>query len=672
MLFVLSALISAAVPFLCIAADADDQETIKLDTVTVKGEAMRTSEESATVNVVDMETFQDQPIHRTEEILKEVPGVEIGNYNMGGVANVVQMRGFSSGGHGGDLGVYLDGIPLNEGESHADGYADMNVIIPLEVERLEVYKGPSSALFGNFARGGVLSFHTRQRGEYNQLKTTYGSYDTVDVQGAIGSKFGESVYNNTAIQLYRTDGYQDNQKWLKGNAATRFTKDFSDVLDASLSLRFHGSEWDAPGYIPKDQFDDEDAARHQAVNAEDDGGNKSFYSQKLDVGYRLSDELKLLFWGYGTQQDFTRWAKFGYDPGGQSERYYDRRVYGGGTSLNFDMDVASYLTTGAVGVEYYNEDTEWQRYATSNRVRQSHTQDRDFNINTLSAFAEADMHISRYFRPSLGLRYDDFGGDYQNNDPGDTPFKRDMQNYDSFSPKIGFRSQLLNPVDLRASYSEGFSLPNGPDKYNPDFDVDPEEIKQYEIGLTLTPIDPLWIDLAGFIMDTENEIQEDPPGSGNYRNVGETERKGIEVAVNYRPMDFLDISGNLSITDTEIKRNPDPSLVGKELTGIPESIVNIGVKYMSPVGIDAKLDWRKVGDWWIDSANTKKYGGYDVVDAGLSYTINDRKGTQYRFFANIDNLLDEHYTTTAWSGYGTTNYAVAWPRTFFAGIAIDI
>ncbi len=672
MFVVVSALLCAAVPLMGIAAEAEDQETLKLEDITVKGQAMPISERSTTVNIVGTETFQDLTTHRTEEVLDEVPGVEIGNYNMGGVANVVQIRGFSSGAHGGDVGVYLDGIPLNEGESHADGYADMNVIIPMEVDHLEVYKGPSSALFGNFARGGVLSFHTRKRGEYSQLKTNCGTYNTVDVQGAFGSTFGEFVYNNSALQLYRTDGYQDNQKWLKGNASTRFTMDFSDVLDASLALRFHGSEWDAPGYIPKYQFDDEKAARRQAVNAENDGGNKAFYTQSLNVGYTISHDLRLLFWAYGTQQDFTRWAKFGYDPGGQSERFYDRRVYGGGTSLNFDRDVASYPTSGAVGVEHYNEDTEWKRWATSHRVRTSQSEDRDFNIKTMSAFAEADMHISQYFRPHLGLRYDDFGGDYHNDDPGGASFKRDMQDYHYFSPKIGFRSQLFEPVDLRASYSEGFSLPDGPDKYDPALNVDPEEIKQYEIGLTFTPINALWIDVAGFIMDTENEIKEDPPGSGTYRNVGETERKGVEVAVNYRPMDSLDIFGTLSLMDTEIKRNPDPSLVGKELTGIPESLVNIGVKYTSPMGLGAKLAWRSVGDWWIDSANTEKYGGYDVVDAGVSYTVKDQKGTQYRFFASIDNLLDEHYSTAVWSGYGTTNYAVAWPRTYYAGIAIDM
>lgn len=663
--------LTTVAPSFCLEEEGN-QKAIKLEDITVKGQAMPVSEYTTTVNVVDSEMIQDLQVNRTDEILNEVPGVEIGNYNMGGVANVVQIRGFSSGGHGGDLGVYLDGIPLNEGESHADGYADMNVIIPMEIEHLEVYKGPSSALFGNFARGGVVSFHTKKRGEYSKLKTEYGAYNTVDVQGAFGSTFGNSVFNNTAIQLYRTDGYQDNQKWLKGNASTRFSADITDALDVSVSLRFHSSEWDAPGYIPKAQFDDTEAARHQAVNAEDDGGDKTFYTERIDVGYTLSESLRLLFWGYGTQQDFTRFAKMGYTAGGQTERYYDRGVYGAGTSLNLNTSVASYPTVGVIGIEYYNEDTEWKRWNTSNRVRTAQTEDRDFNINTVSLFGEADMEISQYFRPHLGLRYDNFGGDYENRDPGSTPFNYDMQDYDYFSPKVGFRSRILDPVDLRVSYSEGFSLPDGPDKYDPSMNVDPEEIKQYEIGLTLTPTESLWFDIAGFIMDTENEVQENPPGSGTYNNVGKTRREGLELAARFSPVKPIQFFGDLSLIDTEIKENADSSLVGKALTSIPESILNLGIKYTSPIGVGAMIKWRSVGDYWIDDANTEKYSGYEVIDAEASYTIQDHKGTKYRLFVNIDNLLDEHYTTAAWSGYGTTNYAVSWPRTFYVGIAIDM
>ncbi len=66
----------------------------------------------------------------------------------------IVIRGFGNGGHGGDLGAVIDGIPLNEAMSHADGYVDLNVIIPLEIDSFTVLKGPVSALYGNYNRGG--------------------------------------------------------------------------------------------------------------------------------------------------------------------------------------------------------------------------------------------------------------------------------------------------------------------------------------------------------------------------------------------------------------------------------------------------------------------------------------------------------------------------------------
>ncbi len=658
-------------PVEVLSEEADDNPIV-LHEITVKGEATPYFLNAGTVNTLTSDKIEELNINRTSDLLKSIPGVSIGNYNQGGVANSFSMRGFRSCGHGGDAAVYIDGIPLNEGESHADGYADMNVIIPLEIARLDVYKGPSSVLYGNFARAGTLSFYTKKRGAYDLLHFKYGSYETTDVQGAFGEKLdiGSGLYNNSAFQFYMTNGYQENSRWLKGNFSTRFSYDISDKLDAAVSLRFHGSDWDAPGYIPKEQFEDEDWAKKQAVNAEDDGGNKRFYTQRIDLGYNLSDSFRFLYWGYTTQQDFTRFAKFGYDVGGQTERNYDRKVYGTGGSINFDTNIYSIPVIGVAGVEYYHEKTDWLRWNTSNRVRISKTQDRKFIINTLSLFGKLDVNLSRYFRPNIGFRYDDFGGSYKNNDPGSTGFKHDMNDYDSLSPKMGFTSQLFDTLSMRASYSEGFALPKGEAKYDPDINVDPVKVKQYEIGFTYKPWEMLKFDIALYILDTTNEILEDPPGSGEYTNVGDTRRKGLELSTEFRPVTGLDFFADASFIDTNIRKNPDESLEGKDVRGVPKNVINLGAKYMFPWGLSVRAKWRHVGKYYIDSLNLYTYDGYDTVDTAINYVINDKKGREYDISFMVDNVFDEHYSQAVWYGYGTANYAVSWPRTFWGRILI--
>ena len=189
--------------------------------------------------------------------------------------------------------------------------------------------------------------------------------------------------------------------------------------------------------------------------------------------------------------------------------------------------------------------------------------------------------------------------------------------------------------------------------------------------MTYTPNEILQIDLSTYILDTKNEIQEDPPGSGRYRNVGETRRKGIELALKFRPIKGLEIFGDASFVNTEVRKNPDQQLEGKKINRIPENIINFGAEYSFPWGLGIRVKWRHVGEYYIDSMNLFKYDGYDVVDTALSYSIKDVKNNEYKITFRVDNLSDEHYSQAVWHGYGTNNYAVAWPRTFWAGISIN-
>ncbi|WLE96227.1 MAG: TonB-dependent receptor [Candidatus Electrothrix communis] len=655
------------------SSSRDSDQAILMDEITVKGEAITAADQPATVNLVDMEEVQEIKLSQPEEILEEVPGIEIHRYGMGGVANEFTIRGFKNAGHGGDAAIAVDGILLNEGESHADGYADMNIIIPLELDRVEVFKGPSSPLFGNFARGGAISFHTRKSGEYNTLQTTAGSYDSYDFQHAFGHGLSDTLQLNTALQYASTGGYQDNSSWLRGNFSGRLGWQATPELDAAVSVRVHASEWDAPGYIPKDQFDDKEAARHQAINAEDDGGDKSFTTERLDLGYTLDENRRVLAWAYATQQDFIRFAKFGYDPGGQTERFYDRMVYGSGTSYNFTGIYGERKLNGVAGIEYLHEATEWTRFNTENRVCTAQTQDRDFTINTVSLFGQADYALHPLFKPWLGLRYDTFSGEYANDDPGATPSTSDMNNYNHLSPKIGFLSSLHESLDFRASYTQGFALPSDVLKYNSAAGDTATTVHQYETGLLFEPGDFLTADLTLFLIDTEDEVQEYPSGSGTYANLGETRREGMELSATLRPgIPGFEVFGDLTMINTEITSNPDAAMVGKEITGVPEYTTNLGLRYQAASGFSGRIKWRHVDSYSVDGANTISYGGYDVTDASLGYEGLTDNGDTWRINLDVDNLFDEHYSQAVWSGYDTTNYAVSPGQTFWLRFTLDM
>ncbi|MGM0443692.1 MAG: TonB-dependent receptor, partial [Fibrobacterota bacterium] len=641
------------------------------DEISVKGEMVTEEQQPVSITGFDAEDIEKRYIQRPEELLRDVPGAEAGDYNQGGVANTFMLRGFGSGGHGGDAAVFIDGIPLNESEGHADGYADMNVIIPLEIAKAEVYKGPSSALYGNFARGGILAFETRKGSDYSLLRTEAGSFNTVNTQSAFGVSLTEELSLNTALQFYQTDGYQENSEWIRGNMATRLSYALSDAFDIAVSARAHGSEWEGPGYIPKKQFDKDDTYLNQAANAEDDGGDKRYYYGRFDLGYSLNETAKILFWAYGTQQDFTRFAKFGYDPRGQTERFYDRRALGSGASMNALTALGDMPLSVVSGVEFFREETDWNKWNTYNRTRQAKTQERLFSINTLSAFAQAGLDVSPLFQPQIGLRVDHFTGEYENSDPGTTFFTNEMEPYTAASPKAGFTSRVIDPLTLRASYSQGYQLPTGERKYDPEQTLDPVDIRQFEAGATFSLQDKYTLDIAGFLLNTDNEIHQTVPNSNIFENVGSTRRMGVEGSVEAVPVEGLEISGQLSGLTSEILENPDAALEGKEVPNVPEIIGGAGVRYTAFFGLGGGLSLHRTGAYYLNSDNSTTYDGYTTLDGDLFYRFTTVSGRGARVFVSAKNLTDEKYSQSIWEGYGTLNYAVSAPRNVSAGVQFE-
>lgn len=652
----------------------------ELGAITVKGEAFLPQNAAATAHVVGADAIRTAALDNPLRLVEEVPGVDLGAYRQGGVADVFSIRGFGEGGHGGDVAVQVDGIPLNEADGHADGYADLNVLVPLELQRIAVYKGPSSALYGNFARGGTVALDTRKGGQYRDVSISGGAYETLDAQLAFGEALDlgagrNPLQTNLAFQFFTSDGYSANSRYLKGTVAGRFSYALSNRTDVNLSLRGHSGEWGGPGYIPEDQFLSDDRRDEQGPNAEDDGGAKTFYAERIGVNHSFSDQLRLVTFGYAVQQDFTRFAKFGYTEGGQSERFNQRDVYGAGASLN-GRGVLGILggvaSTFVLGTELYSERTQRKSWATSNRVRLAQNEDRDFTVQNASAFVQAEFDVAPYLRPTVGLRFDTFFGTYENADPGQAVTSSDLNDYSHLSPKLGLRSTLAPGFDLRASATNGYILPNGADKYDATLSVDPAEIWQYEVGATYDAPGLARFDIVGYVLDTSEEIVEDPPGSATFRNAGTTRRRGVEGEVTARPLAGLQARVSLGLIETEIRENPVAELVGRELTGVPASTFTASLDYASPTGLGARAHVHGIGSYQLEADNSAQYGGYTVADLTLFYDLGAGGARRGRVFVEIENVLDERYAEAVFAGFGTLNYAPAPPRRLTLGVTLGL
>lgn len=643
-----------------------EEDVNALDEVYVRGATLRTEKSTSKIDVITNADIKNLVVEQPLRILEQVPGVNVVAYGQGGVADQFSMRGFGSGGHGGQAGVEIDGVSLNEAEGHADGYADLNILIPLNISKVKVYKGPTSALYGRFAQGGTITLETRKGGEYNDLRMSGGAFNTFDTQYAQGKTIAlnnkRDLSTNFAVQLFTTEGYIENSDILKGNVSGRIAYELSDNSEIAVSIIGHKSEWNAPGYITQEQYLNEELRNKPAPTAENDGGRKTFLSERVDFNHKISDNLKLLVFGYALQQDFTRYTKFAYEPTGQSEAFNTRNVYALGASLNGSTQLADKDFAWATGIELYSEKTDRERWDTAFRERLDQTQARIFDVQSFSAYAQGEWDLHRLFKPSVGLRFDVFGGEFKNNDPGSTPFTGEIDGLSNIAPKLGFRSTLVNDFDFHANVSNGFSLPNSNLKYLEDSDLDPISLWQYEAGFTYDNRKGAFFNVTGFILNSSNEVLERPFGSGNYVNAGETRRSGIEADARFNiTNDFL-VRGNFTFTDTEIITGPNE---GNSLAQVPETMVNLGATYTSPIGLGADVLFRNVADYYTDDDNAFKDGGYSITNFTLFYNFDKLFSSKGRVFLTANNLFDEKYAETV---FGTTLYAASPTRNISLGI----
>jgi hypothetical protein len=119
-----------------------------------------------------------RPITNSQEILRMVPGLFIGQHAGGGKAEQIFLRGFDLD-HGTDIRLTVDGMPVNMvSHAHGQGYADLHFVIPELVQGVDFKKGPYNAEKGNFTTAGWVDFRTKDALEKSFVKLEAGQYDS--------------------------------------------------------------------------------------------------------------------------------------------------------------------------------------------------------------------------------------------------------------------------------------------------------------------------------------------------------------------------------------------------------------------------------------------------------------------------------------------------------------
>lgn len=213
-------------------------QDISLDPVTITSSLVekRASQTGRNIAVIKGEYFQELPVHSIDDLLRYVPGVEIQARGPQGSQSDIVLRG----GTFQQVLVILDGLRLNDPNTgHFNSYIPIS---PAEIDRIEVLKGASSAIYGSDAVGGVIhvisrTFAARQLagnadGAAPMQKTQVNGGITAGEYGLFNANVGAFVQRN---KLAISGGYLSNNA---SGVQQRGIKGYFHNNTASLSLNY--------------------------------------------------------------------------------------------------------------------------------------------------------------------------------------------------------------------------------------------------------------------------------------------------------------------------------------------------------------------------------------------------------------------------------------------------
>lgn len=203
----------------------------------------------STVSAIDVTL---NPVNSSQDLLRKVPGLFIGQHAGGGKAEQIFLRGFDID-HGTDIQITADGLPVNMvSHAHGQGYADLHFLIPETVKAIDFGKGPYYASKGNFSTAGYVAFNTYDKLPESTITLEMGRWNAKRLLGLVDLM--DRHENSTAYlatEYVLTDGpFEVPQHFRRLNLFGKYTTRIKNNL-LSLQLSTFTSRWDASGQIPE-------------------------------------------------------------------------------------------------------------------------------------------------------------------------------------------------------------------------------------------------------------------------------------------------------------------------------------------------------------------------------------------------------------------------------------
>lgn len=571
------------------------------------------------IDILTAEDIAARPRFEVSDLLREVPGVAVNRSGQRGAQTQVRLRG-DEGNH---TLVLINGIEV--GDPMSGDEFDFGNLLTDGVDRIEVLRGPQSALYGSQAIGGVINILTHEgKGPLEgSVSAQGGSFGTYGLNSAVGAG-GEGYSFGASVAWLDTDGISQ--------AASGTEK------DGHQNFTFNASSHVAPSEV----FDLALAARYTQAYGEED--NQDFavfgsptYGTAIDsdnahrtkTAYgRAAGRFSLLagMWDHTLAAAITDVRKRNFDVQAFSFGSEGRRVNLSYQTNLFVGEAGDAIRDAVTGyVQYKDENFENQSAFPGPQNQQRSTQD-------IGYVAEYRLDLADQVFLSGALRHDD---------------------HELFRNATTYRATAAwqrpgSGLKLRASYGTGFAKPGffelfgyDPTSFVGNPNLKPETSRGWDAGFDYAAGDTAFLSLTYFSSDFEDEILNDfSVFPFTVRNaVAESSRQGVELSARYTPDRHITLAASYGYTESEDD-------AGFQEVRRPKHIGSVSASYRflddrAQVGLSADYNGPMTDVVFVPSiaSGVARLKAFTLVTVSGSYDVTDT----IEIFGRVENALDTRY-----------------------------
>jgi outer membrane receptor protein involved in Fe transport len=534
----------------------------------------------APTTILDSKDIQRTPILNSYvDLFRPLPGFNVNNLGQGGIGNGIAIRGFTDLEHGRDVAYFIDGIPINEVSSiHTPNYADLNILVPETVERLEVVRGPFSALYGDSNLGGSVNIVTKRFESTGEVKGYGGYFNTGRGIVTYSHPRAEEsiIVPYLAAEAYTTDGYRDNQGYRRYNLFGKATAP-TKFGDFTIRTQFYGGDWGAPGYLNRNLVQSGVVSPTTAFNGTD-GGNKEY--QNVTLNYGLGDlDQAFTVTAFANHDTFTRWADFG---GGQREQDENRTTVGATIRKTWTGQLFSLMPAQLlVGTNFRNDSVGVAQLPTVARIASGpDTVNLNFTEQGLGEYIQAQINPAAWVKLTGGTRYDHFWYNVDNHLPTSSV---PLNNTGVWSPKAGIALTPVSWLEIFANYGEGFRSPSAVDNVVSSTTAQPIKLRSREAGVQIRP-SPRFKFLADVWYTTLSQEIFQPTAGLDPQNLGSSIREGYDIEARYYVRQDKEGQASVFVNYTQIRAVLTDGGPARFVPNVPSYFINIGTDVDIPIG----------------------------------------------------------------------------------------